>query len=103
MQGQQKTQQQKEQEKQEAEDQRNKILSQIMTPEARERLNRVAMVKGDRAKSVEEYLINAAKNRQLSGKVDEEQLITILEQVAEQKQKTKITIQRRDIFDDDEW
>jgi len=61
------------------------------------------MVKQDRAKRVEEYLINAAKSRQLAGKVDEEQLIQILEQVSEQSQKTKITIQRRDIFDDDEW
>jgi programmed cell death protein 5 len=61
------------------------------------------MVKAERARQVEEYLIKAATSRQLSGKVDEEQLINILEQVAQQKNETKITIQRRDIFDDEDW
>jgi programmed cell death protein 5 len=61
------------------------------------------MVKAERARQVEDYLIKAATSRQLSGKVDEEQLINILEQVAQQKNETKITIQRRDIFDDEDW
>lgn len=61
------------------------------------------MVKPDKARRVEDIIINAAKRGSLSGKVTEEALIGLLEQINEQTaSKTKVTIQRRRMFDDED-
>jgi programmed cell death protein 5 len=74
-----------------------------LTPEASERLGNVSLVKPDKARQVESYLIKAAQTGQLTGKVSEDQLKDILVQVtAQTQQKMKVTISRRRDFDDDD-
>ena len=65
-----------------AEEQRRSILSAILTPEARERLNRVSLVKPDNARAEENHLLSLARGNKLGGaRVDEEMVIKFLEQV----------------------
>jgi programmed cell death protein 5 len=61
-------------------------------------------VKPDKARAIEDMLLGAAKRGQIQEKVSEERLIELLEQVNEQTQsKTRVTIQRRRAFDDDDF
>lgn len=48
---------------------RNSILSQVLSQAARARLNNLALVKPEKAKAVENYLIQMARFGQLGGKV----------------------------------
>ncbi len=59
------------------------MLAQILSPEARERLARIRIVKEDKARGVEEMLIRMAQTGQIRGKVSESSLIEILGQVNE--------------------
>lgn len=86
------------------------ILKQVLSTEAQERIANVALVKPERARQVENYLINAAKTGQLGGKVSEDQLKDLLQQVtAQQEKKTVVTKRRNTAFDsdddddDDDW
>ncbi|XP_078165282.1 double-stranded DNA-binding family protein [Carex rostrata] len=90
--------------KREAEERRQLMLTQILSIEARERLARIALVKPDKARGVEDVLLRAAQMGQISEKVSEEKLITLLEQINTQTSKqTKVTIQRRrSVLEDDD-
>ncbi|KAJ3670702.1 hypothetical protein LUZ60_008128 [Juncus effusus] len=90
--------------KREAEDRRQLMLTQILSIEARERLSRIALVKPDKARGVEDVLLRAFQMGQISEKVSEERLITLLEQINTQTSKqTKVTIQRRrSVLEDDD-
>ncbi|KAF6991515.1 hypothetical protein CFC21_008592 [Triticum aestivum] len=90
--------------KQEAEERRQMMLSQILSSEARERLSRIALVKPDKARGVEDVLLRAAQTGGISEKVSEERLISLLEQINSHTSKqTKVTIQRRrNVLDDDD-
>ncbi|XP_065878235.1 uncharacterized protein [Euphorbia lathyris] len=94
----------KEEAKREAEERRQMMLSQILSPEARERLSRIALVKPEKARSVEDVVLRAAQMGQIVEKVSEEKLISLLEQINTQTTKqTKVTIQRRrSVLDDDD-
>eukprot|EP01098_Paradermamoeba_levis_P011503 TRINITY_DN4936_c0_g3_i2.p1 TRINITY_DN4936_c0_g3~~TRINITY_DN4936_c0_g3_i2.p1 ORF type:complete len:146 (+),score=48.98 TRINITY_DN4936_c0_g3_i2:55-438(+) len=85
----------------EIEERRNYILQQILLPEAKDRLTRIAMVKPEKARQVEDVLINAAQTGQLSSKVDEQKLISLLGQISEQKAKTTVKFTRRAVDDDE--
>jgi len=88
-----------------AEEKRRAMLSAFMTSEARERLSRIALVKPDKARGVENMILAAAQRGQLGEKVSDERLLSMLEQISEREgtAKPKITIQRRrPIFDDDD-
>ncbi|KAF6254228.1 programmed cell death protein 5 [Scenedesmus sp. NREL 46B-D3] len=87
-----------------AEEQRRTMLHAVMTPDARERLARVALVKPDKARNVENMVLTAAKRGALQSKVTEDQLKGMLEQISERESAaSKITIQRRrPMFEDDE-
>ncbi|CAO2657707.1 Nn.00g038330.m01.CDS01 [Neocucurbitaria sp. VM-36] len=78
-------------------DQRNSILSQILTPDAADRLGRIRLVKESRATDIENRLIMLARSGQIRQKVTEEQLKDILGAVAEQneKEESKIVVNRR--------
>ncbi|KAK4386499.1 DNA-binding protein DDB [Sesamum angolense] len=89
--------------KRDAEEQRQLMLSQILTPEARARLARIALVKPDKARGVEDVILRAAQMGQIAEKVSEERLISLLEQINTQTTKeTKVTIKRRQSVLDDE-
>ncbi|KAK8594689.1 hypothetical protein V6N13_015609 [Hibiscus sabdariffa] len=90
--------------KREADERRQMMLSQILSGEARERLARIALVKPEKARGVEDVLLRAAQTGQIVEKVSEERLISILEQINTQTTKqTKVTIQRRrSVLDDDD-
>jgi len=70
-------------------------LSQILLPDAADRLGRIRMVKESRATDVENRLIMLAQTGQLRAKVTEEQLIDLLNKLAENKEEAKIVISRR--------
>lgn len=81
------------------------MLAACMTPDARERLSRIAIVKPEKARGVENMILGAAQRGALGTKVTEERLVELLEQINEREgaAKPKITIQRRrpNMFDDD--
>jgi programmed cell death protein 5 len=86
-------------------DQRSSILSQILLPDAADRLGRIRLVKESRATDIENRLIMLARTGQLRQKVTEEQLKEILGAVAEQNEKDeqKIVVNRRGgNWDDDD-
>jgi programmed cell death protein 5 len=78
-------------------DQRSSILSQILLPDAADRLGRIRLVKESRATDIENRLIMLARTGQLRQKVTEEQLKELLGAVAEQneKEEQKIVVNRR--------
>lgn len=97
--------QQQEEARRSAEDQRLSMLAAVMTPDARERLSRIAIVKPDKARGIENMILGAAQRGQLGEKVTEERLVGMLEQISEKEAtKPKMTIQRRrpNLFDDDD-
>ncbi|KAJ1984918.1 hypothetical protein H4R34_000369 [Dimargaris verticillata] len=93
-----------EEQKRQMEEMREMMLTQILDNDARQRLTRIAMVKADKARGVEDMLIRMAKTGQLRGKVSEQQLIGLLEQLSEQTKRSepKIVFNRRRDYDDDE-
>jgi programmed cell death protein 5 len=56
-------------------------------------VSRIAMVKADKARAVEDLLIRMAQGGQVRAKITEKQLIELLEQVNQQtKSETKIVV-----------
>ncbi len=70
--------------------QKDQILRQVLSPEARLRLNNVKMVKPELANAVENYLINLAAQGQASGQISDEQLKQILTSAQQPKRDFKI-------------
>ncbi|KAF4091828.1 hypothetical protein AMELA_G00041560 [Ameiurus melas] len=82
---------------------RNTILAQVLDQSARARLSNLALVKPDKAKAVENYLIQMARMGQLGGKISESGLIEILEKVSQQtEKKTTVKFNRQRVMDSDE-
>ena len=92
------------QEKQEKEaEMRNNILSAVLTQEARARLATLGAAKPDRARMVENIIIQNTRMGGIRGKVDEDSLKDLLEKVNTQtKRETKVSYERRRVFDDDD-
>ncbi|KAK3172787.1 hypothetical protein OEA41_006112 [Lepraria neglecta] len=94
--------------KQQEAEARNSILSQILTPEAADRLGRIRLVKESRATDVENRLIMLARSQQLRSKVTEDQLKELLGAMAENEEKGggggggRIVVNRRTDWDDDD-
>lgn len=76
---------------QELEAQKRAILRQILTPEARERLNRIKIVKPELAEAVELQLIQLAQAGQLGNVLTDDQLKTILRRLTDKQRDIKIT------------
>jgi programmed cell death protein 5 len=77
------------------------MLAQILHPDAIDRINRIRLVKPQRATDVESRLIVLAQSGQLRGKVTEEQLKDLLGALSENENKKsgRIKVVRRN--DDD--
>jgi len=63
------------------------ILSRILTPEAKDRLARVRMVKPEIAALVEDYLVGLYQSGQIRGKVTDEILKKLLARIHERTRK----------------
>jgi DNA-binding TFAR19-related protein (PDSD5 family) len=90
-----------------AEEARNSMLKALLTPSAKERLNRVSLVRPDNARAVEDHLIRLARGGKLAGKVDDDAVVRMLEDVGRQADAAsggtrKVTIQRKKRMDDDD-
>ncbi|EST04603.1 PDCD5-related protein [Kalmanozyma brasiliensis GHG001] len=98
----------KNQEEQQAqqEEMKRQMLSRILDTEARERLSRIGLVKPQKARQITDLLIRMAQSGQIRGKIKEEQLIDLLDQVdqanAAESGAGKITFTRKKTVQDDD-
>jgi len=76
---------QKELKRQQTELIKKSIMLKYMTKGARERLNRVKLVKPDVAKKVEDALLQAIQMGQIRNQITESQIISILNELNERK------------------
>jgi programmed cell death protein 5 len=70
--------------------QKDQILKQILSPEARMRLNNIKMVKSELSDLVEQYLIGMATQGKIRGQLTDEQLKQILLSIQQPKRDFKI-------------
>jgi len=75
----------------EAQAQKEAVLRQILTPEARQRLTNIKMVKSQFAEQIEMQLIQLASTGRLKGQVTDEQLKALLQQLQGKERERKIT------------
>ncbi len=75
---------------QQMEDQKQALMAKILTPEARQRLNNLKMVRKDFAESIEMQLIEMAQTGKLPIPLSDAQLKQILVQLQSRKRETKI-------------
>lgn len=95
--------QQQQQAKEKEAEMRNNILSTVLTQEARARLATLGAAKPERARMVENIIIQNTRMGAIRGKVDEDALKNLLEKVNDQtRRETKVSYERRRVFDDDD-
>ena len=70
--------------------QKEQILKQILTSEARMRLNNIKMVKSELSELVEQYLIGMATQGKIHGQITDDQLKQILLSLQQPKREFKI-------------
>ena len=70
--------------------QKEQVLKQILTPEARMRLNNIKMVKPELSDLVEQYLIGMATQGKMPGQITDDQLKQILISTQQPKRDFKI-------------
>lgn len=70
--------------------QKEQILKQILSPEARLRLNNIKMVKSELSELVEQYLIGMATQGKLPSQISDAQLKQILLSIQQPKRDFKI-------------
>ncbi|PNF24376.1 Programmed cell death protein 5, partial [Cryptotermes secundus] len=82
--------------KREQDEMKNTVLTQVLTQSARARLNTLMIGKPEKGQLVENMLIQMARTGQIMGKLNESELIDILEKVSEQmQQRTTVKFDRR--------
>jgi len=80
--------------KQQVEEQISHIMRQIMTPEARDRMQNIKLARPDYARQVELLLIQLYQSGRLA-KLDDSQLKALLSKISGSKRETKIKGFRR--------
>ena len=84
-------QQAQEQQTAEVDAQKDAILRQILSPEARARLTNIKMVKPQVAEQIELQLIQLASSGRLKGRVTDDQLKGLLQQLMGKERERKVT------------
>jgi len=69
---------------------RTAAMRVILTPEARQRLNNLKLVKPELVERIEEYLIQLAQSGQLRSQIDDETLKMILDKLMPKRRDIKI-------------
>ncbi|KAG7452799.1 uncharacterized protein BT62DRAFT_27018 [Guyanagaster necrorhizus] len=87
---------------------RRDLMATVLDTAARERLSRIALVSPERSQQIEGILFRMVKSGQLKGRVSENQLIELLDQVEEAQgaktaKKSTIVYQRRKDIDEDDF
>lgn len=82
--------QRRSQQQQQVDRQKQSIIRQILTPEARQRLANIKMVKPEFAEELEMQLIQLAQSGRLQQQITDEQLKKTLVQLQSQKREVKI-------------
>merc|ERR1712106_642793 len=90
---------------QEQEGQRQEMLTRMMAPEAKERLNRISLVKPDKARKLEDMVLMMAQRNQLREALSDAQLKQMLEQISDNgaggESRSTVVIDRRRMANDD--
>lgn len=81
---------QEKQDNKKLEAQKEHILKQILSPEARSRLNNIKMVRPELSDLVEQYLIGLATQGRMHSQITDEQLKQILISIQQPKRDFKI-------------
>ena len=89
----------KESEQNARQEQVDAILRMWISPDARERIKRIAVVKPEKAKEVEQSLIRAIQAKQMIPPVSDEQLLRFLTRENSTKEN-RINFVRKSTFDD---
>ena len=95
IQAQQQQQEQVQRAQEQAEAQKDALLRQILTPEARQRLANIKMVRPEFGASLEVQLLQVAQSGRVKLPIDDEMLKRLLAQIQAQQSKRDITITRR--------
>ncbi|KAG7086553.1 hypothetical protein E1B28_002502 [Marasmius oreades] len=90
------------------EEMRRDLMATVLDTAARERLSRISLVSPERSRQIEGILLRMIQSGQLRGRVSENQLIELLEQIESAQgqsttKKSTIVYQRRKDFDDDDF
>lgn len=78
------------------------MLTQLCTPQARERLNRIAIVKPDKVRQIEDSLLQAAMRGQIRSKITEDAVINMLEQTTAASSTSIKILRRKPNFDSED-
>ncbi|SPC62955.1 related to Programmed cell death protein 5 [Ustilago sp. UG-2017b] len=87
------------------EEMKRQMLSRILDVEARERLSRIGLVKPQKAREITDLLIRMAQSGQIRGRITEDQLIGLLDQVDQAsaaESAGKITFTRKKTVQEDD-
>ncbi len=95
LQAQQQQQEELQRAQQEAEAQKQALMRRILTPEARQRLANIKIVRPDYAEQLELQLIQVAQSGRVKLPIDDEMLRRLLAQIQAQQQQRDIRIRRR--------
>eukprot|EP00735_Rhodelphis_limneticus_P000840 TRINITY_DN11370_c0_g1::TRINITY_DN11370_c0_g1_i1::g.26368::m.26368 TRINITY_DN11370_c0_g1::TRINITY_DN11370_c0_g1_i1::g.26368 ORF type:complete len:110 (+),score=21.00,sp/Q2HJH9/PDCD5_BOVIN/42.42/6e-16,dsDNA_bind/PF01984.15/8.5e-24 TRINITY_DN11370_c0_g1_i1:90-419(+) len=91
-----------EERRQQAEAQRQMMLGRLLDVDARARLARIAIARPDRARAVEDMILNQARMGAIRTMITESQLIDLLEKGTQSEKKTTVIFdRRRSALDDD--
>jgi programmed cell death protein 5 len=81
--------------REEAEVQKQALMRRILTPEARQRLTNIKMVRPDYVEQLELQLIQVAQSGRVSLPIDDDMLKRLLVQIQSQQNQREIRIRRR--------
>ena len=81
--------------RQEAEAQKDALMRKILTPEARQRLTNIKMVRPDYADQLELQLIQVAQSGRVKLPIDDDMLKRLLLQIQSRQDQREIRIRRR--------